>query len=103
VTSATAPDAHTSREEKLILHTPESLVPSAALSYRQGLLDLVGVQRVSYHGTAAEFRESLRETLDHLAPDLKVVAQPWYKPEEGQKKPTMKQKARYILDLRERN
>jgi predicted pPIWI-associating nuclease len=91
-----------SREEALILRTLESLVPSAAASYRQGLSDLVGPERLSYRGTAAEFRESLRETLDHLAPDADVEAQAWYKPEDDQKKPTMKQKARYILTSRER-
>ena len=92
-----------SREETLILQTLESLVPSAATSYRQGLSDLVGPERLSYRGTAAEFRESLRETLDHLAPDADVVAQDWYKPEEGLKKPTMKQKTRYVLTSRGRN
>jgi hypothetical protein len=92
-----------SREETLILRTLESLVPSAAASYRQGLSDLASPERLSYRGTAAEFRESLRETLDQLAPDADVEAQPWYKPEDGQKKPTMKQKARYVLTSRERN
>lgn len=92
-----------SREEILIFKTLESLVPSAAASYQQGLSDLIGPERLSYRGTAAEFRESLRETLDQLAPDLDVEQQEWYKPEDGQKKPTMKQKARYILMSRERN
>ncbi len=78
-------------------------MPSAAASYRQGLSDLIGSERLSYRGTAAEFRESLRETLDQLAPDADVEAQAWYKPEDGQKKPTMKQKARYILTSRGRN
>ncbi len=91
-----------SREEILILKTLESLMPSAAASYRQGLSDLIAPERLSYRGTAAEFRESLRETLDQLAPDADVEAQGWYKPEDGQKKPTMKQKARYILTSRER-
>jgi len=92
-----------SREEALILKTLESLVPSAAASYRQGLSDIFGPERLSYRGTAAEFRESLRETLDQLAPDADVQGQEWYKPEEGQKKPTMRQKVRYILTSRERN
>jgi len=92
-----------SKEETLILQTLESLVPSAASSYRQALFDLAAPERVSYRGTAAEFRESLRETLDHLAPDADVEAQEWYKPEDGQKKPTMKQKTRHILTSRERN
>jgi len=90
------------QEENLILDTLESLVPSAALSYRQGLYDLIDPERMSYRGTAAEFRESLRETLDHLAPDPDVEGQDWYKPEDDQTKPTMKQKVRYVLKLRER-
>ena len=92
-----------SREEALILETLEALVPSAAASYRQGLSDLVGPERLSYRGTAAEFRESLRETLDHLALDRDVKAQDCYKPAEGQKQPTMKQKMRYILTSRGQN
>jgi len=91
------------REEGLILKTLESLVPSAAASYRQGLSDLTDRERLSYRGTAAEFREALRETLDHLAPDADVEGQSWYKQEDGQKTPTMKQKTRYILTSRERN
>ncbi|MCI0420507.1 MAG: hypothetical protein L0312_15000, partial [Acidobacteria bacterium] len=92
-----------SREETLILKTLEALVPSAAASYRQGLSDLTGPERLSYRGTAADFRESLREALDQLAPDADVESQGWYKPEDGQKKPTMRQKVRYILMSRERN
>jgi hypothetical protein len=97
------PNAALSREETLILQTLESLVPSAAASYRQALADLVGPERLSYRGTAAELRESLRETLDQLAPDADVRAQGWYKPADGQQQPTMKQKARYILTSRGRN
>lgn len=96
-------NAPLSSEETLILETLEALVPSAAASYRQGLSDLVGPERLSYRGTAAEFRESLRETLDHLAPDGDVEAQDWYRPAEGQKQPTMKQKTRYILTSRGQN
>ena len=102
-TSQSAAGASLSREETQILRTLESLIPSAAASYRQGLTDLLGPARLSYRGTAAEFRESLRETLDHLAPDAEVIAQKWYKPEEGQTKPTMKQKARYTLISRAQN
>jgi hypothetical protein len=54
-----------SREEAAILKTLDALVSSAAASYRQGLQDLAGSERISYRGTAADFRESLRETLDH--------------------------------------
>jgi hypothetical protein len=103
----TVPDATAnsglSREEALLIATLEALVPSAAASYTQGLTDLQGPARSSYRGTAAEFRESLREILDHLAPDDDVVKQPGYKHEEGQKKPTMKQKTKFILQSRSRN
>jgi predicted pPIWI-associating nuclease len=95
--------ASLSREETLIVKTLESLVPSAAASYRQGISDLTAPDRLSYRGTAADFRESLRETLDQLAPDADVQAQGWYKLEDGQKKPTMRQKVRFILASRERN
>jgi hypothetical protein len=91
-----------SPEETLILRTIEGLVPSAAASYRQGLADLYETDRISYRGTAAEFRESLREILDHLAPDDQVTAQPGFKFERDQAKPTMKQKVGYVLSLRER-
>jgi hypothetical protein len=60
-------------EERLLLETLEQLVPSAAASYRQGLIDLKEGVRLSYRGTATEFREALRETLDHLAPDDDVM------------------------------
>jgi DNA-binding XRE family transcriptional regulator len=102
-TSKSSASSALSREETLVLQTLEELVPSAAASYRQGLSDLLGPARLSYRGTAAEFREALRETLDHLAPDAEVEKQKWYKAEEGQTKPTMKQKARYILVSRAQN
>lgn len=85
--------------ELSIIRTLESAVPSAAASYRQAILDL-RTERLSYRGTASELRESLRETLDHLAPDKEVMAQPDYKPEPNQSKPTMKQKTQYILGIR---
>jgi hypothetical protein len=110
ISAVAAPVIHTttastslSREESLILQTLQSLVPSAAACYRQAISDLIGPERLSYRGTAGEFRESLRETLDHLAPDAAVEKQRWYKREEDQSKPTMKQKVRYILTSRERN
>jgi Predicted pPIWI-associating nuclease len=110
VAALTAPGAKSSAisagtptfEENLIITTLESLVPSAAASYRQAVSDLSKTDRVSFRGTAAEFRESLRETLDHLAPDADVEAQPWFKLEEKQTKPTMKQKTRYVLTSRGR-
>jgi hypothetical protein len=85
------------KAEELILVTLENLVPSAGASYRQGILDLQTHSRLSYRGTASEFREALRETLDHLAPDKEVVKQQGFKLEENQTKPTMKQKVRFVL------
>ena len=88
--------------EKLILNTLENIVPSAAASYRQGILDLRGTERLSYRGTAAEFREALRETLDHLAPDSDVKNQPGFNLEKDVTGPTMKQKVIFILRSRGR-
>lgn len=92
--------ADNSREERLLIETLETLIPSAATSYRQGSLDLRTSDRLSYRGTAAEFRESLREVLDHLAPDKDVQGQPGFKLEPNQTKPTMKQKVRFVLSSR---
>ena len=97
--------AITSTTEGQILKTLQALVPTAALSYEQGLLDLKGPPRVSYRGSATELREALRETLDHLAPDDEVKKQANYKPEKDEHgkertKPTMRQKALFILKNR---
>lgn len=89
--------------ERLIIETLETSIPSAAASYRQALLDLRASQRLSYRGTASELREALRETLDHLASDKDVMEQPGFVLEDKQTKPTMKQKAQYILAVRGRS
>jgi Predicted pPIWI-associating nuclease len=89
--------------EQQIIATLDALLPPAAASYRQGILDLRDADRLSYRGTASEFRETLRETLDHLAPDDEVTKQPGFQYEDGQKKPTMKQKVRYVLRSRGRS
>lgn len=85
--------------ESKIFETLSSLLPTAALSYKQVLLDL-RTDRASYRGTAAELREALREILDHLAPDSEVTAQPNFKLESGLTRPTMKQKASFVLKAR---
>ena len=79
------------------MSTLAGLVPSAGLSYEQACIDLRSVSRRSYRGAAAELREALREVLDHLASDRDVTAQSGFKLEADQKKPTMKQKVRFIL------
>ena len=91
-------------DDQMLISTLESVVPTAALSYKQALIDLnVCNHKISYRGTAAELREALRETLDHLAPDKSVSSEPGFKLEQGQTKPTMKQKVRYILKKRDLN
>jgi len=88
--------------DRQIVDTLKRLMPSAALSYEQGLIDLAGVARLSWRGPATDFRECLRETLDHLAPDEAVSNQENFKLETGTNGPTMKQKVRYVLRSRNR-
>jgi hypothetical protein len=83
-----------------LLETLAKLSRSAATSYEQGLIDLQDDNRKSWRGTAVEFRESLREVLDMLAPDEEVKAQPGFQLEKDAKGPTMKQKAVFILKSR---
>jgi len=89
-----------SRTELAILATLGRMIPSAALSYEQALIDLTSSGRVSYRGIAAELRECFREVLDHLAPDKEVMKADWFTLDEGQSKPTMRQKTRFILQSR---
>ena len=86
--------------DDLIIETLQDLSPSAALSFRQALHDLESDERLSYRGPATDLREALRGTLDVLAPDQEVEAMPGYKPEADAKRPTMKQKVRYVLRSR---
>lgn len=90
----------TSQQDQIILETLKKAIPSAAQSYTQVLLDLQ-TKRVSYRGTAAELRETLREVLNYLAPDKDVAGAPGFVLEVGAKKPTMKQKVRFILKSRD--
>lgn len=93
-----------SEAEQLLTSTLEKLVPSAEASYKQGIQDLNEKEsRLSYRGTACEFREALREILDCLAPDKEVMQEPNFKLEEKQTRPTMKQKVRFILSSRGMN
>jgi len=93
-------DIVTSGVETQILTTLRKLLPSAGLSYEQALRDLRGAPRLSYRGTAVELREALREVLDHLAPDADVMRSPGFKLEKDAARPTMKQKAQFILKAR---
>jgi len=83
-----------------IIETLGGLVPSAALSYAQALQDLQSAERLSWRGPATDLRESLRETLDHLAPDDEVTQMPGYKQAPDVDGPTMRQKVRFVLKNR---
>jgi hypothetical protein len=83
-----------------IVATIRALLPTAAMSYEQALLDLAQDERLSWRGPATDLREALRETLDHLAADNDVTSAPGYKQEKDTSGPTMKQKVRYILKSR---
>lgn len=89
-----------SPDDQTIASTLEGLVPNAARSFKQALIDLTDTKRFSYRGPAVELREALRETLDYLAPDKEVVKMTGYKQEPDTKGPTMKQKVRFILRAR---
>lgn len=80
-----------------ILITLRALLPTAAMSYEQALIDLAQDSRLSWRGPATDLREAVRETLDHLAPDADVEEMPGFKLVKGTRRPTMKQKVRYIL------
>jgi len=88
--------AHTEEDEHII-DKLDALVPSAAVSYKQVILDLRDDSRVSFRGPALELREALREILDHLAPDSEVTAAPEYVKVKDTTGPTRKQKVRFIM------
>jgi len=83
-----------------IMATLEEICSPAATCYRQAMADLA-TERFSWRGTATDLREALRETLDKLAPDADVEAMPNYKAEPDAKRPTMRQKTRFILRNRD--
>jgi hypothetical protein len=87
--------------DERIIATLTELCPAAAGAYAQGIKDLEATDRSSWRGPATEFRESLRETLDKLAPDKDVEAMPGFKHEQGTTRPTMRQKAKFILKSRD--
>ena len=86
--------------ERQIVEVLEREVPSAAVCYRQALLDMNDDTRISFRGAANEMREALSETLHALAPDNEVMACDWFKLVKGQSKPTQAQKAGYIIRTR---
>lgn len=94
---------HRSPVDELIVATLDDICPSASFAYQQALSDLNQERRLSWRGPATDLREALRETLDVLAPDHDVETSPGFKLEPDAKRPTMKQKVRYILKNRGAN
>jgi hypothetical protein len=86
--------------DELLINSLNDICPSASLAYQQALLDFSRGERMSWRGPATDLREALRETLDVLAPDVEVTASPGFKLEGDAKRPTMKQKVRYVLKNR---
>jgi hypothetical protein len=86
--------------ERSIVETLSRILPAAAGSYEQCLLDLSGPSRRSYRGVAHELREVLRETLNYLAPDVEVMAEAGFKLEKDATRPTQRQKSLYVLRKR---
>jgi hypothetical protein len=88
-------------KEKMTIETLLKLkLVAAARSYEQAMTDLADNRRTSFRGTAVELRETLRDVLDHLAPDKDVMKTPGFKLEKDQDKPTMRQKVLFILRSR---
>ena len=100
VSAGSSSDSALAGVDERIVETLATMVPSAARSYEQALIDLAGPDRLSWRGPATDLREALRETLDHLAPDEDVVGGPGFKLEKDTSGPTMKQKVRYVLSKR---
>lgn len=93
--------APSSAADDLIISTLNDLCPTASLAYQQALIDLGGGDRLSWRGPSTDLREALRETLDVLAPDADVMAAAGFRLEGDAKRPTMKQKVRYVLKRRD--
>jgi len=89
-----------SHTERNILETLGKMLPASAASYEQALRDISQGGRVSWRGTSADLRETIREVIDHLAPDAQVAASNGFRFEQGQTQPTQKQKVRFILRAR---
>jgi hypothetical protein len=95
--SAKVETAEHAEEDRQVISKLDALVPSAARSYEQAVLDLKDGGRISFRGPALELREALREILDCLAPDSEVTIAPGYVQEKDRDGPTMKQKVRFVL------
>jgi hypothetical protein len=93
--------AATTQQQKII-STLAAMLPAAAESFKQVIVDINDSSRASFRGTAAELREVLREVVDHLAPDDAVMGAQGFQLEKGRAGPTMRQKVRFVIKSRGR-
>lgn len=91
LSGGTASSAFFDQYDLRVLAALRTQVPAAAFSYEQAIRDLAGPDRLSWRGPATDLRESLRETIDQLAPDNLVENEPTYKREPSTSGPTMRQ------------
>jgi hypothetical protein len=68
----------------------QDICPTAAAAYSQAFEGLRAETRESWRGPATDLRESLRGTLDILAPDADAMAPPGFKLEKDAHRPTMR-------------
>jgi hypothetical protein len=94
-----------SAREISILGRLTKLSRPLADSLEQALRDLNDSGRLSYVGPAGEVREVMRATIQSLAPDADVRAQPWFMGNrQGDKvNPTQSERTRYAVQMRRGN
>ena len=84
-----------------LLHDPNiferlrSLDKSFAIKYASAWA-IAASELPNYSGAVGEIRDFITLTLGKLAPDSKVTAEANFKYETGQKRPTRRQKARFV-------
>lgn len=83
--------------DKGIFDALSKLSTPLANTYLQIIAEFEDESRLSWIGTAHAIRELLRNLLELLAPDSRVVAQIGYKPEKDTSGPTQRQKVSFIL------
>jgi hypothetical protein len=94
------PTGSPSSTEVRVLGTLREMLPEAASSYEQALVDLQTGRAHSWRGTSVELREVVREVLDHLATDDAVAKSEGFKVEKDRRGPTMKRKAAFVFRSR---
>lgn len=79
----------------------EKAKPQFGQAYQQIITDINDENRVSFVGTIHELRELIASLLRYLAPDEEVEKNDWYKLEQNAKRPTQRQRVRYIMEQKQ--